>query len=827
MALSDFNNSNLGNLIALNNSVDELVQEDVAYSDLNKLVDQQVEKDIVGEKLANDVNLQQAGRNKYLLLKDKQKVISAAVDNEIAGLRNITGSESNDILYGGPILNDQQLQPGPLDDELSVQSANQKDFINPPYVKDGSILPIEFGPAAEDSARREGFLKRNNVSAPMNNVNVVPPINAAPINVGVVPPPVAANTDSSDSSAGFNLANTDSSAGFNVANTDSSAGFNVVKTVGDISADSMSTNYILPKAEAEAQSASVTVAPKRADSAGAVPVTTTIQNPLIRNLDKKIQTSLAGLNTKADPESSKPFFDWLGDFSAGLRAAGKSGDQGLGAIATGFEAARAGRKQRIETQVAAEKISIENIKNLGEIREDIITADRLGAPGSSAQALYGAYVGPGEPVLGANGIIPRAYMNRLGYDQRTTGTYSTTKAGRVVQQFHTQDPTKDKKIRFYPINSKDKLPTREGSVLISPSNPKFREYTQNPDFTQIGPSEITEVLTDEQLANYFKGNPAYLKRLQDAGATVRVTKNEDGTTKSVDILNTTQQKLQGYYNQNSGTFQVGDPNNPRHRAKILAGNLVPVTIQMDQIGKSSSVQLRNEINSAAQGIEIINKLKELRARGNGDAILGSIATAKRAGANFLDIVTQAGSEFLPFYTFGQQLEFDINNDLIDSNVVAWLNRDLSEAKVLETSLIYKYAKVLKGTGRLNSDDIRRASDALGKRGFLKSDVDIFARYDAILPFFRTTIEDKTAQLKTVRQAEKSLEFPSAEGTSLGGVSEKAKILSTDLKDNEKFSSNPNANQINRLLNNPTAEEKRQFNDFFGPGTAEIVLKRNK
>ena len=130
MALSDFNNSNLGNLIALNNSVDELVQEDVAYSDLNKLVDQQVEKDIVGEKLANDVNLQQAGRNKYLLLKDKQKVISAAVDNEIAGLRNITGSESNDILYGGPILNDQQLQPGPLDDELSVQSANQKDFIN-------------------------------------------------------------------------------------------------------------------------------------------------------------------------------------------------------------------------------------------------------------------------------------------------------------------------------------------------------------------------------------------------------------------------------------------------------------------------------------------------------------------------------------------------------------------------------------------------------------------------------------------------------------------------------------------------------------------------
>ena len=145
-------------------------------------------------------------------------------------------------------------------------------------------------------------------------------------------------------------------------------------------------------------------------------------------------------------------------------------------------------------------------------------------------------------------------------------------------------------------------------------------------------------------------------------------------------------------------------------------------------------------------------------------------------------------------------------------------------------MIYKYAKILKGTGRLNSDDIRRAEDALGQRGFLNSDVDIFARYEAVLPLFNETITAKTALLKKARLAETSLESPLfTEPTTLENlsVSEEAKTLARDLKDNEKFAKNPNATQINRLLNNPTAEEKKLFNDVFGLGTAEIVLKRNK
>ena len=558
----------------------------------------------------------------------------------------------------------------------------------------------------------------------------------------------------------------------------------------------------------------------------APPAASTIGDPVINKLDNEIKKSLKTLDTTPDPESTKPFFNWLHDFSEGLRAGKK---RGLGGIADAFANVRNRQKERDATQLKTRKITIENIKNLGEIREDIITADRLGAPGSSAQALYGAYVGPGE-VLGANGTIPRAYMEKLGYPWWVRGTYSTTKSGRIMQEFHKTDPTKDKKVRFYPIDPKTKLAVYEDSVLVSPSDSNFPKYSRSDNYTQTGPSETSTALTANEITEMFKGNTTYLKRLQDTGASVRVTKNADGTIKSYEIHNAQKQSVKGFFDPKTGSIVVGDPNNPRHRKEIFKRNLVPVTFEMDTVGKSSSVQLANEINSARQGVEIINKLKELRDAGRGKAILGSIATAKKAGGNFADILKQAGNEFLPFYSFGQQLQYDIDNNLVDKNVQSWLDKDLATANILQTSLIYKYAKILKGTGRLNSDDIRRAEDALGQRGFLNSDVDIFARYEAVLPLFNETITAKTALLKKARLAETSLESPLfTEPTTLENlsVSEEAKTLARDLKDNEKFAKNPNATQINRLLNNPTAEEKKLFNDVFGLGTAEIVLKRNK
>ena len=546
-----------------------------------------------------------------------------------------------------------------------------------------------------------------------------------------------------------------------------------------------------------------------------------IQDNQLKMVDNEIKRTLKAINAKADPDSAKPFFDFLGDFSAGLREAGKSGDQSLGAIADGFANVREQAKKREATRLASRKISIDNIKTLGELREDIITADRLGAPGTSAMALYGSYLDKPGQVLGANGIIPRGYMEALGYDYRTQGTYSTTKAGRVVQQFHKTDPTKDKKVRFYPIDSETKLPKNKGSILVSPTDPKFREYSQNSNFTQTGPSETSMALTSSEIENMFKGNPAYLKKIKDSGASVRVTKNEDGTVKSFDIHNAPKQSVSGYYDQKTGSIVVGDINNPKHREEILRRNLVPVTFAQDTVGKSSSVQLTNEINSARQGVEIINKLKELRAGGGGKAILGSIATAKKAGGNFADILRQAGQEFLPFYSFGQQLQYDIDNNLVDENVQAWLDRDLSTARILETSLIYKYAKILKGTGRLNSDDILKAKEALGTRGFLKSDIDIFARYEAVLPLFNETIKAKTAQLKKARLAETSLEFPPPAAGSLDTsvIQKSVQKFSTD----NRFNQPPNSAAITRLRENPTQKEKDLFEQFYGSGTAALIL----
>ena len=739
MALSDFNNSNLGNLIALNNSVDELVQEDVAYSDLNKLVDQQVEKDIVGEKLANDVNLQQAGRNKYLHLKDKQKVISAAVDNEIAGLRNITGSESNDILYGGPILNDQQLQPRPLDDELSVRSANQKDFINPPYVKDGSILPIEFGPAAEDSARREGLLKRNNVSAPMNNVGVVPPINAAPINVGVVPPPVAANTDSSDSSAGFNLANTDSS--------DSSAGFNLLKAVGDISADSMSASNILRKAEAEAEAearpVSVTVTPD-ADRGGAVPVATTIQNPLIRNLDKQIRTSLARLNTKADPKSSKPFFDWLGDFSAGLRAAGKSGDQGLGAIATGFEVARKGQQQRTALAAASQTAAIENIEKLGK------TIDELGGLGGSNFGGWGSAASQYFKTAGLarSGVVTDEMLKNIG---QTPGhgkfhRYTTDKQGNV--QIKTSDKDIPKQILGWELDENGNHTGKKKNYVVG--SEEYNKAVLDPE-TKISfndPEEIESFPTEAEARKILGKN---YDLFAGRGAVLSVRK-KGGNITGVSIKNAPKGTWISLLDENNN-FRMVDSSIPGAVERAKADGFTRnVNISLTGIPRTVEARLRSSTAHSERAIKTIDMLLEenlKRVRAGQAPLFGTTATVKRffqnLGALSRDIGRQVPGLRSVMEEMNGDYEFNMTEGARDS-----FDRLAASMPVHKIVLVYSFAKAMKkGQDKINNKDVEIARRAL-KDNFLQGAETTEAGMIAFKQKFLDIIADNNAEIERSR-----------------------------------------------------------------------------
>tara|TARA_R110002012_G_scaffold52552_1_gene134990 strand:+ start:4390 stop:7179 length:2790 start_codon:yes stop_codon:yes gene_type:complete len=537
----------------------------------------------------------------------------------------------------------------------------------------------------------------------------------------------------------------------------------------------------------------------------------------VSQIDKMIQTELASLTKEAPKDSTMPFWNWLSDFSAGLRAAGKSGDQSLGAIADGFANVRAKAKERAATRLATRKISIENIKNLGEVREDIITADRQGGLGASATALFGSYLKPGE-ILGPNGVVPRGFLGRLGYDYRTTGTYSTTKAGRVMIDYHTQDPAKDKKVRFYPINKKTKLPTHQGSLLISPMDPKFMDYSRNSEYTQTGPSETADVLSTSEMKTMFKDRPEYLNRLLETGASVKIQRNSDGSVKNYMIEESKPMQVTGYYDAEKRVFLPADKNNPTHMKDVLRRGMVPITVQTDTPGKGQKVNIVNKINSARQGIEIINRLKEIRANQGGASILGSISKAKIAGGTFAEIIAQAGREFLPFYSFGQELAFDQANNMVDENVIRWLNRDLSEARVLESSLIYKYAKIIqKGTGRLNTDDIDRAVVALGKKGFLQVDADIFARYEAVLPLFQQTIEQQQSQLKEVKKASR----PIGAGPAIQNVSG---IVSAFAED-DRFTNAPQAVGIERLLANPSPAEIRLFNQYHGEGTAELIIQR--
>ena len=481
-------------------------------------------------------------------------------------------------------------------------------------------------------------------------------------------------------------------------------------------------------------------------------------NKTLDLVDKQMHTELARLVEKPPKDSTMPFWNWLADFSAGMRAAAKGGDQTFGAIAAGFENVRKGAKERTATKLAQRKITIENIKDLGEVREDIAAADALGNVGASATAKYATWLSPGQTV-GPNGIAPQGYVTALGYSPwKTTISYSTNKAGQVIETVHTRDLTKDKKVRFWKRGA-DKLPNPKNYKDISPSDKQFGTFTKSPEWTSISPGETSRILTPAEIRNHpqLSKNKKALNRILDSGALIKVQMNENGTEKEWAIVNPPDARLVPYYSRRLKYVVTLDEKNPEDLAKIKTHKLTKLTELKGELGPTAYQEALEKVKWGQQGIDMINQIRSIAGEDGGKEILGSIARLKRKGQNALEFIKVLGKSFLPLDGLASEITQDFSAPDSDPNVeMWWYDPTLDAADILHNSLVYKYAKLLKGS-RLNTDDINNAKTTLGAKGWFNTNLTMLSRLKAIEPLFKSSVDASTQSLSRLRQGMDELE----------------------------------------------------------------------
>jgi len=553
---------------------------------------------------------------------------------------------------------------------------------------------------------------------------------------------------------------------------------------------------------AQLQPAAVTIVPTdpkapNADPKIAAPVST--GNQMVKVLDKKIKGLMQRLSRTKDPDSVQPFWNWLSDFSAGMRAAAQTGDQTLGAVAAGFDNVRKGTQARAATELATEKITIENLKNLGDLREDILASERAGMVGAAAQSLFKGYGEPGQ-VFGANGRIPQPYVEEvMGGSPRHSGTYSTNKNGKVDLKLW--EPGEVKTVRFYRKDNRGL--TGPNYVDVSTDSVELDKMYQDPNYTDVAPNEKVELMSDADLTEFF--GPEAIERFGATGSAVHVTKNPDGSVKKVEVNTPPKSSLANFMDPETRIPVTLDTNNPADMRLARDKGLVRYDVQIPKVTASASVKIQNKIDSGRQGIALIRRLQKLRKdQGGTQQLLGVVAKMKGGIQNIHDILDAVAGEVIEFTSFAHQFKRDIDTKQVEPDVVDWFNKDLSAAKFLTNSLVYKYARTVKGAGRINSKDIEKGEEALGFDKVITSERAIFAALEEAIPMFQRSIDDQTNLLVQLK---------------------KRKIKPGKVGDDTPAEKNVarRKKHIGILKNNPTLEVQGFFDKWYGPGAAKKVL----
>jgi hypothetical protein len=194
-----------------------------------------------------------------------------------------------------------------------------------------------------------------------------------------------------------------------------------------------------------------------------------------------------------------------------------------------------------------------------------------------------------------------------------------------------------------------------------------------------------------------------------------------------------------------------DERNPEDLVKIRKHSLTKLTDIKGELGPTAYQEALEKIKWGQQGIDMIGQIKRIMEKDGGKQVLGSVAKLKRKGQNALEFIKVIGQSFLPLDGLASEITADFAAPDADPNVeMWWYDPDLDAADILHNSIVYKYAKLLKGS-RLNTDDLDNARKTLGAKGWFNTNLTMMSRLEAIEPLFKSAKDSSAESLTRLKQ----------------------------------------------------------------------------
>jgi hypothetical protein len=548
-------------------------------------------------------------------------------------------------------------------------------------------------------------------------------------------------------------------------------------------------------------------------------------NKAINDLDKTIQKELVALTKQAPADSTMPFWNWLSDFSAGLRAAGKKGDQTLGAIADGFANVRAKAKERAATQLAARKISIENLESLGKLKEDLVAASATAGGGNPyAQSLFSGF-GEKNEVFGTNGVVPNRFVkDKLGLDERYRVSYSVNSKG--VASFKQWKPEAREMVTLYPISDNGQI-TRKPVRVVKGSNDHIKKLNSG-NFDDDKPDAIERPLTDEQLSTLGFTNET-ISGWRNSGQIAVGEILPSGQIGKFRVQKQAKDDGANFMNVQTGEYYYLNKNDKRHMKLARENRLVETNITQPGVSKSVASELTDAINSSTNGIGIIDQLAAMKSRLGEENLLGVIGRTSATAQNFVELIKDlAGQDnFIGLSSFASTVDrdFDVNDPLVTEPVRRYFNfkKHLAAVPFLKQTLVYQLARTFKQGRKLNMQDVNNAKDALGFEQ-VTGEQTVFVRLEQAKKAFAKQIRQKQDQMKKITAGRLVIPGVGPGPTADNETITPAGIISRpDLLANPDFGNEiPTQEAINALIAAPTPENIAEFNARFGKSGADVA-----
>ena len=553
------------------------------------------------------------------------------------------------------------------------------------------------------------------------------------------------------------------------------------------------------------------------------PINTT--NQAINDLDKTIQKELVALTKQAPADSTMPFWNWLSDFSAGLRAAGKKGDQTLGAIADGFANVRAKAKERAATQLAARKISIENLESLGKLKEDLVAASATAGGGNPyAQSLFSGF-GEKNQVFGTNGVVPNRFVkDKLGLDERYRVSYSINSKG--VASFKQWKPEAREMVTLYPIGNDGQI-TRKPVRVVKGSTDHIKKLNSG-DYDDNKPDVIERPLTDAQLSTLGFTNET-ISGWRNSGQIAVGEILPSGQIGKFRVQKQAKDDGANFMNVETGEYYYLNKNDARHMRLARENRLVETNITQPGVSKSVASELTDAINSSTNGIGIIDQLAAMKSRLGEENLLGVVGRASATAQNFVELIKDlAGQDnFIGLSSFASTVDrdFDVNDPLVTEPVRRYFDfkKHLAAVPFLKQALVYQLARTFKQGRKLNMQDVNNAKEALGFEQ-VTGEQTVFVRLEQAKKAFAKQIRQKQNQMKKITAGR--LVIP---GVGPGPTADSETITPAGIVSRPELLANPDFGNkiptqeaINALIAAPTPENIAEFNAGFGKNGADVA-----